>query len=384
MEFAVWAYPWDLRDEGVDTTIGTLQDLGIGEVNLATNYHSVQTFNPRNPERRTWFSQASSYFQPGDGYGELSPIPNERMDEDDWVAEIGAAFAESPLRLNSWTIGCHNSRLGARHPEYALRTPHDDPLVFGLCPSQPAVQRYLRTMVSDLDGRGTFDRIELETFDYFYGTGFGWHHDKFHTRLGDLGEFLFGLCFCEACRKSAQDAGIDVETVQEICRDTVDAIAEGELPYGIEPGEWLLNYPSVWAYVDHRTETLTDLYHELASVATEADLGTYVGMLDVEDGWKHGLDLEALAEPLDYATVIAYEGNPDDVGGRIRTARQLTDADLHVGVLPAHPHVYDSATLENIVDTAVEEDVDRVSFYNYGLLPERNLEWVRSAITPHR
>lgn len=384
MEFAVWAYPWDLRDEGIDTAIDTLQDLGVTEVNLATNYHSVQAFTPHNPKRRTWFSRASSYFQPSENYGELRPIPNEKMDGNDWIIEIEEAFRDSSLRLNSWTIGCHNSRLGSQHPEYTLRTSHGDSLVFGLCPSQPEVQRFLRTLVNDLDNRDAFDRIELETFDYFYGTGFGWHHDKFHTQLGNLGEFLFGLCFCDACRSSAADAGIEVEKVQDICRATIDDVSEGRLPHDISASDWLLNHPSVQAYVDHRKGTLTELYQELADTVTNGELGTYVGMLNVEDAWKHGLDLDTLADPLDYATVIAYENDAQGVADRIRTARRLTDLDLHVGILPGHPQIHDEATVQSVVDAAVKEEVDRISFYNYGLLPSRNLKWIKSAIKPHR
>lgn len=384
MEFAIWAYPWDLKDEGVDTAVETLQNLGITEVNLATNYHSVQAFTPHNPERRTWFSRASAYFQPSDSYGELRPIPNENMDGDDWVKEIGDRFEDSPLSLNSWTIGCHNSRLGSQYPEYTLQTPHGDSLVFGLCPSQPEVQRFLRTLVNDLDSRDTFDRIELETFDYFYGTGFGWHHDKFHAQLGDLGEFLFGLCFCDACQSSAADAGIDVQMAQDICQTTIDDISEGTLPHEVSVGDWLLNHPSVQGYVEHRMDLLTELYQEIADTVTNCELGTYIGMLNVEDSWKHGLDLSSLADPLDYATVIAYENDARAMTEQIRTARSLTDVDLHVGILPAHPHIYDETTVQNLVAAAVKEGVDRISFYNYGLLPSRNLSWIESATEPYR
>lgn len=83
MEFALWAYPWDLLDEGVESVAERFADIGVGEINLATNYHSVQPFLPHNPERKTFFAHASSYFHPDeDRYGQLSPVPNERMGEE--------------------------------------------------------------------------------------------------------------------------------------------------------------------------------------------------------------------------------------------------------------------------------------------------------------
>lgn len=384
MTFATWAYPWDLLDEGVESVADRLLDLGITEINLATNYHTVQTYLPHNPERRTFFARPSSYFLPGDGYRDLKPVPNERMGNDDWLATIDRKLANTKVSLNSWTIGCHNSRLGMEHPEYALQNAFDDPLVFGLCPSHPAVQEYLLMLLADLDNRAAFKRIELETFNYFYGTGYGWHHDKFHARLGDLGEFLFGVCFCDECRANAQQEGIDATTVAETVRSTVDAISVGRLPYDVDVGGWLRAHPEVAAYVDVRIETLTDLYCRLSDSVEDAEIGAYVGMKGVENSWMHGMDLRMLSDPLDYVTVMAYRETREETVSCLQMARELANVPTHAGVLPGHPFVHDETTVVDIVDGLVENDADRVSFYNYGLLPERNLDWIGSAIDTQR
>lgn len=380
MDFAVWAYPWDLLDEGVGTVVDTLSDLGISEINLATNYHTVQTFLPHNPERRTYFARPSAYFQPGEGYDRLEPVPHQRMGEDDWLDTIVERLAGTSLTLNSWTIGCLNSRLGMANPDLTFESPFGDSLVFGLCPSKPAVQRFLVALIEDLAGRAPFRRIELESFDYMYGTGYGWHHAKYHTLLGTLGEFLFGLCFCDECRANAVDAGVDVGRARTVCRETVDALAEGDLPFGIDVGGWMAEYPTVADYAGVRTDTLAALFVELGDAAGDADLGSYVGMLGVEDAWMHGVDFDALAESLDYFTVIAYESTAREVADRLRIADALTpDIPIHAGLLPAHPAVTDGATVRRQVDAAVDAGAERVSFYNYGLLPRRNLEWVGTA-----
>lgn len=62
MDFALWAYPWDLLDEGVESVVDQCRELGVDKLNLATNYHSVQPFLPHNPERKTFFAHASCYF----------------------------------------------------------------------------------------------------------------------------------------------------------------------------------------------------------------------------------------------------------------------------------------------------------------------------------
>jgi hypothetical protein len=383
MEFTTWAYPWDLLDEGVDAVADRLAAIGVSEVALATNYHHVQAFLPHNPERRTLFARASSYFRPGEEYGRLEPVPYEGMDGD-WLATIADRIADTDLSLSSWTVGCHNSRLGLEHREATLTTPHGDDLVFGLCPSHPDVQTYLLALVRDLDDRADFERIELESFDYFYGTGFGWHHEKYHTRLGRLGEFLFGLCFCEHCRANARAAGVDVAAARTAARETVDAIAAGALPHDLDLAGWLDAHPAVRAYVRARTTTLAALFGDLAA-AVDAQLGYYVGLLGIEDAWLHGADLAQLADPLDYMTVLTYVGSRGEAVDRYRTARHLAGSDvaLHAGVRPGHPDVYDGATVSAIVDGLADEGAPRVEFYNYGLLPERNLEWVGAATEPY-
>lgn len=385
MQFALWAYPWDILDEGAESVTERCLDLGVSELNVATNYHAVQPFLPHNPERKTFFARASSYFHPDEEhYGQLSPVPNETMGEADWLAAIDEAFAQTELTLNSWTIGCHNSRLGMANPDLTLESPFGDSLAFGLCPSQPAVQEYLRGLLADLSARADFERIELETFDYFYGTGFGWHHDKYHVDLGRVGELLFGLCFCDACCQRARDAGVDVETAREQSRAGVHQAIDGAIE--AEPAEWVDERSELSAYVDVRMETLTELYRDLRdAVGTDVELGRYAGFFDVEDAWMHGADLTALSSHLDYHTVIAYESSWEAVCERVDTAEQLGgDIPVHAGILPGHPEIDDPSVLSEIVDGLASAGVDRVSFYNYGLLPERNLEWIADAIEPYR
>mgnify|MGYP000274207312 CR=1 FL=1 len=257
---AIWSHPWDLVDEGPAKAANRLAALGIDEVNLATTMHSVQTLNPHNPERKTFFADASEYFQPDwDRYGEITPDVNETMGEDDWLAEIAAGFEGTPVDLNSWGATFHSSRQGQRHPDATLTSPFGDSLVFGLCPSNPAVQEFGIEMTGDLADRDIFETIEMELADYQYGTGYGWHHQEFFTELGPLGEFLFGLCFCEHCRANAAEAGVDVGAARESARDALNARFEGGLAADTDVGGWLAEHPTVREYADVRQETLAAL-----------------------------------------------------------------------------------------------------------------------------
>ncbi len=376
----MWGYPWDLLDEGVETVAERLTNMGITELNLATHYHSVQAFLPHNPERRTFFADSSTYFQPDDRYTAFSPVTNEEMGADDWVATICDRLKGSSLSINSWTIGCHNTRLGQQHPRLTQTNAHGDDLVYALCPTNPDVRTYFAELLSDLDTRGEFGRIELESFDYFYGTGFGWHHDKYHAELGELGEFLYGICFCDHCVGRGRNAGIDVDRARAAARTGLDDIISGDVDGNQDRRKWLRTKPALEAYVDHRELLLPEFYATITE-GIDAELGYYLGLLDVADNWVHGTDLDAMAEFLDYMTVITYESNREDAVEALETAETMVDdTPLHAGVLPGHPVVHDEETVVDIVAGLDEFGVNRVSFYNYGLLPERNLSWIQAAI----
>ena len=389
MNAALWAHPWDLVDEGPAEAAERIAALGIDEVNLATTMHSVQTLNPHNPERKTFFADASAYFQPNeDNYGQITPATNPSMDPDDWLAEIATAFEETPVSLNSWTVPFHSSKLGRRHPDATITSPFGDDLVWGLCPSNPAVREYGLGLVQDLVDRDCFGTIEMELADYQYGTGYGWHHQEFFTRLGPLGEFLFGLCFCDDCQHRAEEAGIDTGAARQAAKRGLSALFEGKLDRDIDVGGWLLEHPEVAAYADNRRDTLDSLFAEFDSVTNSTDFGYYFKMgglgderMGVEHSWKHGLDLNRITEHIDEATVLAYHPDETVVRDDVHTTDTLLDVPVRAGILAGHPIIQSRSALVSQVQAAESAGADSLAFYGYGVLPERNLDWISDALS---
>ncbi len=377
----MWAYPWDIVDKGPEQAIDELVDIGVDKLYVAANYHTVQGFSPHNPKRNTFFADSGAYFQPEMDYGDLSPAVNPDMEQEgaDWIQQIADAVEDSPLQLDAWVVGCHNSKLGMNHKEFTLKSPFGDPLVFGLCPSQPAVQKYLTTMLSDLDRYG-FEDMLLETFHYFHGSGWGWHHEKFHTDIGELGEYLLGLCFCDECQSNAVDAGVDVEAARDRSKETIMQLAEGEIDADITPADWIENNEAVKEYSEVRKETLNSLYEGLAS-ATDATIGGFIGMKGVENSWMHGLDIESLEEIVDYFTLMDYMPETEAVVDTYNaTTDRISKVPVRAGILPGHPIVDTQDAVTDQIVALNEIGADEITIYNYGLLPKRNLHWVKEAI----
>ena len=387
MKASMWAHPWDLVDEGPEQAAQRLATIGIDEINLATAMHSVQTLNPHNPERKTFFADASIYFQPDhDRYGAITPDVNPTMGDADWLRETADGFADAPVDLNSWSATFHSSSLGRQHPDATIESPFGDSLVWGLCPSNPVVQEYGRALTTDLAERDIFGTIEMELADYQYGTGYGWHHQEWFTRMGPLGEFLFGLCFCDHCRERAREAGVDVDSARDNTRAGLTDRFEGRIPHDIDVGGWLAEHPSVDAHADIRRETLLSLFEDFDSIIDPADFGYYLKMgglgddrMGIEHSWKHGLDLGRLSDLLDTVTVLAYHQDPTVVRDDVNVTRTFFDDTVRAGILAGSPITHDRAALRSQVEAAV--DADELSFYGYGVLPDRNLSWINHVLS---
>lgn len=83
---------------------------------------------------------------------------------------------------------------------------------------------------------------------------------------------------------------------------------------------------------------MVDLFGDFAERIAPASFGYYLKMgglgddrMGVEHSWKHGLDLQALGNVFDYATVLAYHANPTVVRDDVRTAETLLDARIDAG-----------------------------------------------------
>ena len=69
-ETSIWAYPWDLADEGIGEALETMRErAGASGVNVATVYHAGKFLHVHNPKRRVVFPRSGTlYFQPDDNW----------------------------------------------------------------------------------------------------------------------------------------------------------------------------------------------------------------------------------------------------------------------------------------------------------------------------
>jgi hypothetical protein len=392
VESSVLAFATDLIDEGTDRFFGNLTDrAGVGGATLASVYHQARDVFPHNPHRVVrYLEPGAAYFRPDPARWSgrlLCPTPSTALGDRDPFAEAADEARRRGLKLHAWTVFLHNDRLGFDHPDCAPANAFGDRHLTELCPANPEVRAYVRTLVGE-HARYGVDAIRAESL-HFHGLRHGFHHERYFEELGPVAEALLGLCFCEHCRAHATGLGIPADEVRDAVRAEVrrrlgdeGAVAEDTAPGGAAPLTGIAD-GALAAYVDASAGTVTSLAAEAAAEA--ADHGMRLTFMDGAgpgSGWLAGIDLPALAKAVPGIETLGYA----------RTAAQVREKvaafALH-GVAPSalavilRPMSADCDGPENLAEKIrmlADLGVPEIEFYNYGLMRLSSMDRIGSAL----
>ncbi|MCA8975273.1 MAG: hypothetical protein KDC98_11155, partial [Planctomycetes bacterium] len=238
MKLAVYAHPDDLDALPDHGGLARLADLGIDEVALATGYHAGRWLTPWHTGARVRFLEDGVvHFRPGFDYGALRPEPSRSVPASgpSPLEKLCEDAARAQIRVRAWNVFTHNSRLGAMHPEFCVENAFGDRYRYALCPSQPAVQRYVLGLLRDLGSHAGLATVELEAIGWL-GWKHGSHHDKASLQPRGWLDLALSLCFCPACEGVAKVAGGSLAEAREWARGAIrDAIELGDAMAPVEP-----------------------------------------------------------------------------------------------------------------------------------------------------
>ncbi|MBY3121357.1 hypothetical protein HFO32_24470 [Rhizobium leguminosarum] len=390
MHLSMWTYPWDIQDQGLAPFAVELRGrAGLTTVSLATSYHAGRFLQPRSPRQKAYFPEDGTvYFRPDASLWQdkvIRPLMAGNVTErGDMLEALVKGREATGLKVSSWTVCLHNTRLGMLHPDHVTRNAFGNPNYYNLCPSSPAARDYAVTLVRDITTNYRPDMVELESPN-FMGFAHEYHHEKDGVGLNAEDDFLLSLCFCDHCTARAEKAGVPVEGacrsvahfIAELCERVVPERQFPDFPAaGIDA---FRDHPDLHAYLTWRSEPVTSLIGE---IKTAADPATRIVLIDLKDGWLGGVDLTAVGKFCDGAILCCYDMEPDAVADAIRTGRAAIGPGkfLGVGLRVFYPEVSGPAVLATRAKAAVDAGADGVNFYNYGLIPAKRLDWVKAAV----
>ncbi len=228
---AIWSYPWDLLDGGLDRALAEIAGMGLQSVSVAATYHASRLLLPWNPRRRVFTLEPDrAYFQPDPARypaGGPYPVVSQEYAERDPLAEICAAAPRHGLQVQAWTIFLHNSRIGEEYRDLTITNVFGDHYVHALCPSQPAVRAYALALAEEIATQYPIAALDVEALG-FLGYKHNSHHDKASLAIPPLHNFLLSLCFCPSCREQMDAAGADSAAVALAVRGELEAWLGGD------------------------------------------------------------------------------------------------------------------------------------------------------------
>lgn len=387
MRFAIWTYPWDVLDLGIDTVAADIRDrAGLDGIDLATSYHAGRFFQPRSPRRKSYFPEDGTiYFRPDpalwDGKA-IVPKVAGLLGEGDVLRDVVRQRDKTGLSVTCWTVLLHNTRLGMAHPGACVRNAFGDAHYYSLCPSHPDVRAYAVTLVQDLTRNYRPDVVQLES-PGFMGYAHGYHHEKDGVGLLPEEDFLLSLCFCEACLDRASRAAVDAAAARRTVRRWIEDSAARAVPSARWPdftqrgADVFRDFPEIEAFVRWRFEPVTSL---VADIRATADPGTRIEVID--DGWRAGFDLAQLSKQCDGIVFCAYDRTPAAVAADVAAVRAALPphCGLGVGMRLVYPEMTSAQDLVERTKAAIQNGATDLHYYNYGLVPAARLDWVRTAV----
>lgn len=378
----LFLHVWDLQDEGVERVLAWMRDSGLNQMLIASSYHSGWFVHPGKARRRLYMTQGGAlYFPPDRKIFRSTPIEPEVADVArgaNWLRLAGEKLDRYGLRMASWTIGAHNTRLGLRYPQYTQHTAFGDSLPHALSIGHDAVRQYLKAICRDLATNYPMYGVQLEAFGWM-GVRHGHHHERDLTDLGPFEQALLSTCFNSQTMEKARAKGIDADKARETVRLVLDA-AFREAPGrpANHPGsvaELEERSPALKAYNRFRQQLADDL---IVEIKKDALRGTTCKLL-LQGGYQTDV-----AHTVDGFACGAYGQTPDKVLETVRRATAAVPASwkgdfpcfIRLGMgIPADPE-----QLRAIVGAVKQGGSSGPVFYNYSESPPRMLSWVKDAL----
>ena len=384
---SAFAYAWDLAERGTVDAAAELRETGLNAVTVAGSYHAGKFLRPRAAGKVYFPEDGTIYFRHDPSlYGEVRPARNSILQSSDVIGELCDA---GDIAVGAWLVLLHNSRLGFDHPSSCVRNAFGDPLYYSLCPSSAEIRAYATALVRDVTTNYPVAGVSLET-PGFLPYAHGYHHEFALVRGNRWLNNLLGLCFCEHCVRNANADGLDIQALKDrVAADISDYLSgDADFPDDMAEAFWsadLATDSELSNFFAWRCGVVTSLVEELRNSARSDAFVSVIPSVGrpTAASWYSGSDLKSLAAAAGIVEACFYEPSPArvladlfDVKRRMRGNGELR------GILrPSFPDLDSAGDVASAVKLLADGGVEGISFYNWGFLRQRNLNYIARAMS---
>ena len=390
MSYSVYAYPWNLSADNYQQRVDEILSLGLQGMNLAVSYHAGKFIHPRGGNHRVYFPEDGVvYFRPRAKYGRIKPVPSLLLEREDILEYVTKTDG---MVLNAWTVLFHNTRLGMQYPETTVRNAFGDGYVYSLCPAHPDVREFALTLCKDLTRNYPITDLLLETPGYL-AYCHGYHHEFAQVPPDSWLEAWLGLCFCDHCIVGAGRVGIDGLALQgEVVATIDDYLGSDELPHNKTAVTWFENdvnaNEQLKAFLQWRCDVVTSLVKDIrAQVRPEVKIKIITTTQQSHrTSVLEGHDLPALHHVANGLELPLYQPSVKDTEteGKL-VIQEVGGAERLSAILrPGWPDMNSQGQVTDTIARVQALGIRDLSFYNYDMLRQVNLKWLKNALMRKR
>jgi hypothetical protein len=383
---AMYVYPWDLADEGVEAVVREVERLGLNTITIAGSYHAGKFLRPHGLRTRVLFPEDGTVYFRADParYGTIAPIVSSLARERDILRET----TRTHMPVNVWLVLLHNTRLGELHPQSTVANAFGDRYIYSLCPSAPEVREYAVALCRDVTGNYPVTGLSLET-PGFLPYAHGYHHEFAMVKPNRWLDSRLGLCFCDHCVAGAAAAGIDATRLRGTIAHEIDEYLAGNVDFPEDMAEafWLSDVATggeLSRFLTWRCGVVTSLVRDIrAAVRMDATVAIIPSVArPTATAWYEGTDLRALAETAGNIEACFYEPSADRIRADLADVRRrLRGTGALRGIIrPGFPDLQRPDQVTAAAKALRDAGVSGIAFYNYGHLRRHDLAAIADAV----
>ena len=384
--FSLYCYLWDAVDKGLDPFARMAQNLGLTNVSVAASYHGGKALLPHNSKQPAYFIEDGAvYIRPTSRFFKgtrLRPLVSQLVKKRDYFGDLVEKCQKRGVKTTAWTVALHNTYLGTTYPEVATENVFGNRYFHSLCPSQPGVIAYLRGLVRSLAAYD-IDAVEFETFEYV-----PFRHYAFLEKEGiavtPMACLLLSLCFCPACQKVAKKRGVSTKLLAKGVKEWLQEYFAGKNRSTAPVKELIRQISGLDEYLEARFEVLGAAIEEMSGLLHEHGkkaIFLTIGQEEERD-YLTGVDLRRVTQHADAVETLFYARPSDEAQSVVNALKKAlgTDLPVYCAIRPGYPDASSSSDAAELTKSVLGAGAAGVSYYNFGLLEESHMPWIRNAI----
>lgn len=180
------------------------------------------------------------------------------------LAAVATTCSRSELTLRLRLSLSDLGGLATFYPEFATRNAFGDSSRTSICLVNPAVQECMVGLVEGLPPQITVHQLVLERFHSAWIEAFD-SSVRWPSRLGSCERSALAVCFCPACAKNANDAGVDADDARSRIQSLVRRCFATGSEFGGSAAGLLAEIPVLDAYTSVQAQQLNQLLDRIVS-----------------------------------------------------------------------------------------------------------------------